>query len=415
MGIISGMIESRASLENPNVSLSDPDALAKIFGDAFISASGVNVTTDKAFGVTAIWSAVNFIASTMAALPLQLFRDISDGNSEVLKSDPLYNIVHDVVNEDRLTSYKWRKMKMTSVLSDGRGYTYIERNRGMRVKNLWPLDPSTVTPKKEDNRTFYEVRDGRSIKTYEAGEIIDIPFLMMPDGLSHRAPIKTLKNAIGLAIALEEYASRFFQNGGVPPLALKGPPASPGAVGRATAAMDDAVKQAQQQNRNVLYMPLGHELAPIGFNPENAQLTESRKFQLLEIARIYSLPPTFLQDLEFGTFSNTEQQDLQLVKHTLSQWLKCWEQEMNAKLFPIGSRGRFVEFNVDGLLRGDFKTRMDGLAQGVQNALLTPNEARAKFNGAPLLGGDQGFINSASVPIAGIGAAAGDTGDGDDE
>lgn len=152
----------------------------------------------------------------------------------------------------------------------------------------------------------------------------------------------------------------------------------------------------------MLYMPEHHELKPVAFKPEEGQLTEARLFQIQEIARIYSLPPVFLQDLSNGTYSNSEQQDLHFVKHTLTHWLELWEQELNAKLLGVGAsrRDRFIEFNVDGLLRGDFKTRMDGYATAIQNGILTMDEARVKEN-LPAKGGnaDELFVNSASVPV----------------
>lgn len=401
MGILTRMMETRASIEDPRVPISEPGVLAQLFGDAFKAASGITVTVEKALSVPSFWGGTNFISSTIAALPLQVFRLAGDSR-EAAKNDPLYGLLHDVVNEDKLTSYKWRKMQMMSVFTEGRAFTYIERNRAMRTKNLWPLDPSTVTVKRADNRTFYEVKDGGRKKIeYESGEILDLPFMLAKDGISHRAPVSTLKNALALAIALEEYASRFFQNGGVPPLVMQGPATSSGAIDRATSSVDDAIRRANDENKAVLYMPPGHELKPLAFNPEQGQLIEARKFQLQEIARILGLPPTFLQDLSHGTFSNTEQQDLHFVKHTLTQWLEMWEQELNAKL--VAGTSRTVEFNSDGLLRGDFKSRMDGYGVAVQNAIRTPNEIRQKENLPPEAGGDRLFIQSGTVPIMDMG------------
>lgn len=396
--------EQRTSLENPSISLSSPQAFSIIFGDAFKSATGIEVTVERALGVPALWAASNFISSTVASLPLQLFKTDTSGKRDLARSDPLYSLLHDVVNDDFVTSFKWRKQTMMSVLTQGRSFTYIERNKAMRPMNLWPLDPKTVTVERKDLRTRYHVQDGERKITYEAGEILDIPFMLLCDGVKHASPIATLKNAIGLAIAMEEYASRFFQNGGIPPLALNAPMASPGAIRRATAAIDDAARQAISEGRNVLYMPEGHELKPIGFKPEDGQLNDARLFQLREIARIYSIPPSFLQDLQFGTFSNTEQQDLHFVKHTLVQWLELWEQELNAKLFGARNTTRFVEFNVDGLLRGDFSTRMNGYAQAVQNAILAPDEIRGLENW-PAKGGKaaQLLVNSTLTPIENAG------------
>jgi HK97 family phage portal protein len=130
------------------------------------------------------------------------------------------------------------------------------------------------------------------------------------------------------------------------------------------------------------------------------QLVETQGFAVLEVARIYSLPPTFLQDLSRATFSNSEQQDLHLVKHTIKRWVEQLESEMNLKLFGRGSN-RIVEFNLDGLMRGDYATRMAGNAQAIQTGQLTPNEARALDNREPLPGGEKLFIQGATVPMEG--------------
>lgn len=388
------------SLENPSVSLSDPRAFDLIFGGG-LSATGIEVTQDKALSVPAIWSAVNFLSGTIASLPLELFR--RDGESRDKDTTPkLYRLLHDAPN-DEWTSYRWRKYSMTQTLLGGRSYTLIVRNRGGGVNSLIPIDPSRVTVDRRQGRTIYRVSAGErpaDTISYRAQDIIDIPFMTGMDGQSHIDPTDRLKNAIGLALALESYASKFFQNGGVPPLVLEGPFNSPAAAARASKDVAQAMIDAQRSQRNVLSMPTGHTLKPVGANPEQNQLVESRRFQLEEIARVYDIPPVFLQDLTHGTFSNTEQQDLHFVKHTLTQWLTCWEQELNLKLFGAQSNQRFVEFNVDGLLRGDFTSRMQGYATAIQNAIRTPDEVRAKENLPPKGDtADELHIQGATVPL----------------
>jgi HK97 family phage portal protein len=127
-------------------------------------------------------------------------------------------------------------------------------------------------------------------------------------------------------------------------------------------------------------MPPGHKLTQVGFDPEKGQMTEARLFQIQEIARAYQLPPVFLQDLSRATFTNAEQQDLHLVKHLIGQWTAALEGEMNLKLFGRFNGRRYVEHNLSGLMRGDFKSRIDGVARAIQTAQLTPNEARALEN-----------------------------------
>lgn len=388
---------AKRSIENPRHPVSWNGAFATLLGWSH-SAAGVTVTREVALGVPAIWAAVNFIAGTIASLPLQVFKRTDKGR-EKAERDPLYALLHDAPN-DEWSSFAWRKHAMVGVLvGGGRAYTFIERNKAGRVMNLWPLDPDRMTVRRAEGRKVYLYKDADQAKTYQASEIIDVPFLLSGDGLGHHDPVVRLRNTIGLAVALEEYASKFFQNGGVPPLSLQGPITSVQGAKRAAADITDALRQARDEQRNVLVMPQGHELKPIGVDPEKSQLVPAQRFIIEQVARMYNLSPIFLQDLTHGTFSNTEQQDLHVVKHTITQWLKAWEQEMNLKLFSARNRVNFVEFNVDGLLRGDFKSRMEAEATSIQNAIRTPNEVRDLENLPPMKGGDDLMIQGATVPI----------------
>ena len=168
---------------------------------------------------------------------------------------------------------------------------------------------------------------------------------------------------------------------------------------RARDDLELAVKKAAKENRLALTLPAGHELKQIGADPEKTQLTEMKRFLIEEIARIYSMPPTFLQDLTHGTFSNTEQQDLHFTKHTVKRWAEQFEQELNLKLFGRNASNLYVEMNLDGLLRGDFSTRMSGYATAIQNAVMTPNEARQAENRTSHERGDDLLIQGATVPL----------------
>lgn len=388
---------------------SSPD-LVKVLGlQDFLgaSASGIVVTPEKALGVPAVWAAVNFISGTIAGLPLQVYRKVGDERKRV--SGGIAPILHDAVN-DEMSSFAWRKYTFERVLTGGRAFTFIERNKAGKISNLWPLDPGETTVKMDGGRKVYVYKqDGKEIR-YSASEIIDLAFTLEADGVSHRSPIATCRDAIALAISATNYGSKFFQNGGVPPFAVTGNFQSGGALKRAADDLDAAVKKAAAEERQALTLPAGLEITPIGGDPERAQFIESKRFAVEEIARIYSLPPTFLQDLSHGTFSNTEQQDLHFVKHTLKRWIEQAEQEMNLKLFGRGAR-QYVEFNVDGLLRGDFATRMEGHATAIQHGIATPDEVRQMENRPPLEGGfgAKGYMQGAMAPMDALGAEEKDT------
>jgi len=406
--------EARSSIENPNVPISN-ERIIEYLGFGGLSESGVNVTVESALGVPAVWSAVNFIASTIASLPIKGYIKTDEGRFEFgadssVRRPPgtptgrnhaeyerqLISMLNHAPNE-YTTAFQWRKQSMQHVLTHGRSYTEILRSASGNWR-LRLLDPRNVTPPGIEGGAYvYESGDKK--REIKAGDVLDLSFSMSLDSAKHLSPINLHRDTIGLAISATRYGSRFFQNGGVPPFVLTGAFQSGGALDRASEDLQRAVKQAASKDRLALTLPAGHEIKTLGDGPEKAQLVELKRFLIEEIARIYSLPPVFLQDLTHGTFSNTEQQDLHFVKHTVSRWVRQFEQQLNLKLFGWGVDGRYVEFNMDGLLRGDFKTRMDGYAQGIQNALITPNEARAKENWAPKDGGDLLHIQGATVPL----------------
>jgi len=383
------------NLEDPNAPVSAEDFLQVMGWGEMTASAGVTVNVDTALGVPAVWSAVNFLSGTLAGLPLHVYRKTNNGRERV--NSPIETILHDTAN-DSMSSFEWRKYMYDQVFTGGRCVTYIERSRNGAIKNLWPLDPNyTRVEHRSDGKRQVRVYLHKG-QTYSASEVLDIPFMLKSNGLDVRGPISTNRDAIGMAIAASRYGAKAFQSGGIPPVVLQGPFQSGAAASRASDDVAKTTAKLAREGRSVMALPLGHEMKQIGFNPEQMQLIELQRFSIEQIARIYSLPPVFLQDLTHGTFSNTEQQDLHFVKHTLKRWIEQTEHELNLKLFPRGS-DRYVEFNVDGLLRGDFQTRMQGHATAIQNGIETPNEARTMENRPALEGGDNLMIQGATVPI----------------
>lgn len=374
------------------------------YGD-FIQFFGLNdtanlphVTIDSALTVPAVWCAVAFLSRTLATLPLHAYRNTKDGPQKI--TGKLESVVHDAPN-DGMDSFKFRQYFWQQVFTGGRGLAWIERTP-QGIEALWPMDPMSTTIKRSGFKTIYTFTDkwtGKSIE-YPAEDVIDVPFMLKSDGLCHYGPINMAAKAIQLALAMNDYGSNFFAGGGVPPLALKGPlPAGADAMNRALADVTRAIDNAKKTGKPITPIPGGYELVPVGFDPAKGQMVEARLFQVQEIARAYQLPRVFLQDLTGATNSNTEQQNLMLVQHLIGQWAQALEGEMNLKMFGRGNAGRYIEHNLDGILRGDFVARMAGLAQGVQNALITPNEGRALDNRPALKGGDDLLIQGATVPL----------------
>ncbi len=363
----SGPEQRNASIENPTVPVSAESFFA-LFG--IDSKSLPAVTVDMALRVPAVLAAVAFLSRTLAALPRHAYRATEKGAAK------LTGKVQGIVNESPNTemgAFKFWQYFWQQVFTTGRGLAWIERN-GNSFENIWPMNPNKVTIRRRGMRLFY-TSDGIE---YPASDIIDIPFMLKADQTGHHAPIHLAAKAIQLALAMNDYASGFFAGGGVPPLAMVGPLASTtDGIKRSLADVNRAIDAAKDSLRPVFPMPTGYELKPVGFDPQKGQMISAREFQIVEIARAYQMPPVFLQDLSKLTFNNAEQQDLHLVKHLIGQWATALEDEMNLKLFGRTNSKRYIRHNLDGLQRGDFKSRIEGLARAIQTAQMTPNEARA--------------------------------------
>jgi len=397
MGIFDRFIGQEArSLEDPTATNSTKDFLSVMGWGDFAAAAGVTVNVDTAMGVPAIWAAVNFIGGTLAGLPLHVYRKTDAGRERV--TEGFGASINTAVN-DEMSSFEWRKYMFEQVLTGGRSITYIERDEGGNVRNLHPVDPNGVLVERKTTSQGFPAKTYRyNQRIFKARDIIDLTFMVKANQLDPRGPIATNKDAIGMAIAASQYGAKAFQSGGIPPAVLQGPFQSGAAASRASEDVAAATAKLAKEGRPIMALPLGHELKPVGLSPEQMQLIELQRFSIEQIARIYSLPPIFLQDLTRSTFTNSEQQDLHFVKHTLKRWIEQAEQEMNLKLFGRGS-DQYVEFNVDGLLRGDFKRRMEAHATSIKNGIRTPNEVRDLENMSARDEGNDLMIQGATVPI----------------
>jgi HK97 family phage portal protein len=393
MGLVNRLLgrEGRSDpLENPTIPISSGlDAWSAFFGEIGGKTTLPPVTIESALEVPAVLAAVNFLSSTLAALPLHTYRA-----SDKVEGD-LAMLLNEAPNPE-WSSFAWRQYMWQQVFTGGRGLTWIER-AGAKPVGLWPMDPTLTTVARVRGRKVYRFE----AREYPAADVIDVPFMLRANQIDVYSPIHKGRKAIALALAMNDFASTFFGSGGVPPLALEGPlPSGNDAFKRAQSDIKRAIDLAKKAGTPFFGMPPGHQLKAIGIDPDKGQMTEARLFQIQEIARAFDgMPPAFLQDLSKGTFSNTEQQDLQIVKHNVGRRAKQFEDELNLKLFGQRRRARKVKHNLDGLQRGDFKTRSEGLARAIQTGQLTPNEARELEERPPKAKGDILYIQGATVPL----------------
>ncbi|MEA4969919.1 MAG: phage portal protein [Candidatus Pelethousia sp.] len=400
MSIFSALFKARDKPQN-RLPGSDPGFF---FGG---TTSGKAVNERTAMQTTAVYACVRILAEAVAGLPLHLYKHKADGGKEKALGHPLYYLLHTEPNPE-MTSFAFRETLMSHLLLWGNAYAQVIRDGAGRVLALYPLLPSKMTVDRTPaGQLFYEYRTDTGPVILRPQDVLHIPGLGF-DGLIGYSPIAMAKNAIGMAIATEEYGAKFFSNGANPGGVLE----HPGVVKDPKRVHEswNAVYQGSGNAHRIAVLEEGMKFNAIGIPPEQAQFLQTRKFQINEIARIFRVPPHMVGDLEKSSFSNIEQQSLEFVKYTLDPWVVRWEQAIQkALLLPSEKRAYFAKFNVDGLLRGDYQSRMTGYATGRQNGWLSTNDIREleDMNRIPAeLGGDLYLINGNMTKLADAGIFA---------
>lgn len=390
---------------------------SNIFNSIFnSSSSGKSVSQTSALSVTAVYSCVRILSEAIAGLPLHTYKRKGLNGKEKAVDHPLYLLLHDEPNPE-MTSFVFRETLMSHLLLWGNAYAQILRNGKGDVIALYPLSPGRMTVDRASNgRIYYTYStsddDNPKLKSkgqvyLKAEDVLHIPGLGF-DGLVGYSPIAMARNAIGMAMACEEYGAKFFANGASPSGVLEHP---------STIKNPDKLRESwnslfkgSSNSHQIAVLEEGLKYQPISISPNEAQFLETRKFQINEIARIFRIPPHMIGDLEKSSFSNIEQQSLEFVKYTLDPWVTRWEQSICRRLFKDSEKAEyFVKFNVDGLLRGDYQSRMNGYATGRQNGWLSANDIRELENMNQIpdeLGGNLYLVNGSMTKLSDAGAFA---------
>lgn len=364
-----------------------------IRGTDLDESAGVFVSEETALTMTAVYACVKVISESIASLPLHLYRE-SDKQKTRARDHPLYGVLHDLANEET-TSLNFREAILASVLLWGNGYARIERDMHKHVTALWFLKPQRM----EVNRDLSSGRIVYRYATEDTGETVEFSardiFHVLGfslDGIKGISPVRQARQAIGLTMATEEYGAKFFSNG-----------ARPGGVLETAGVVKDPERlraswnaqfQGSRNGHRVAVLEEGVKYHTIGIPPDEAQFLETRKFQLSEICRIFRVPPHMIADLDRATFSNIEHQAIEFVQHTLRPWIVRFEQAVYKCLLNKEERHiYYARFNVDGLLRGDYSSRMQGYAIGRQNGWLSANDIRELEDMNPIEDGDVYLVN----------------------
>ncbi|HEL1285421.1 phage portal protein [Streptococcus equi subsp. zooepidemicus] len=407
MGLFTGLFRTRDAPSNRT----SGSSYSFLMGS---TTSGKRVNERTSMQMTAVYSCVRILSEAVASLPLNVYRYTDNGGKEKAIDHSLFHLLHDEPNPE-MSSFIFRETLMTHLLLWGNAYAQIIRNGKGEVIALYPLMPDRMSVDRDKNGQLYYkyTKNNDDAPTMESGsvylspsDVLHIPGLGF-DGLVGYSPIAMAKNAIGLAIAAEEYGSKFYANGAAPSGILE----HPGTLKDPARVRDswNATFGGSSNSNKVAVLEEGMKYTPISIAPNEAQFLETRKFQINEIARIFRVPPHMLADLEKSSFSNIEQQSLEFVKYTLDPWVIRWEQALyRALLSEEEKKTVFFKFNVEGLLRGDYASRMNGYATARQNGWMSANDIRELENLDRIpaeLGGDLYLVNGNMLPLNSAGAA----------
>ncbi len=355
-----------------------------LFLDSNSTDAGVHVTPDVALTHSAVWACVTAISEAFATLPVHVKKQ-KDGTKA--GDHTVHRLLHEQPN-DFMSPAVFRTAMMTNALLWGRAIAYIDRDAAGRPVGLYPVPSCDVRAERKGGLLAYHVRQNAVKWTQlRPDEVFDLLW-MSGDGVNPLGPIQNARHTIGLSIALTRYAAKFFSNGG-----------HLGGIINTGSMPADAAKEFLASWRakytgvansfKLAALPAGMSYEAIGSDPEKGQLTDVRASQVIEVCRIFRVPPHKVHELGRATWSNIEHAAIQWVQDTLLPWAVRWEQEADRKLLLERERRRLeVKFNLDALLRADTATRYAAHRTGIESGILTQNEARRAENLPPLPGGD---------------------------
>jgi len=365
------------------------------------SDSGIRITPETALQSSVVYACVKVLAESMASLPIFVYKRNGSSREKDFKH-PLYKVLHHKPNKWQ-TSFEFREMLMGHILLRGNAYAEKEFDRKMNVVSLTPLDPSRMKVELQANgdvKYTYQKLDGTA-------RLIPEDFLlhikgMSNDGVKGFSVINSTPNPVGLALALEKHGASLFKNSANPGGLLKHPAKLSDVAHKRLKDSWNEIHQGAQNSGKMAILEEGLEWVKVGMDNTDSQMLENRKFQTEEICRMFRVPPHLIQDLSRSTFSNIEHQSIDFVQHTLLPWCKRWEEALEIRLLEEEQlETHFIEFLLDGLLRGDFLTRQNGLAVQRNNGIINANEWRALENMNPQEGdgGDVYLVQGAMISL----------------
>lgn len=362
------------------------------------AASGVPVTHESALNLTVLYACVNVLSTDVASIPREVFRRLPGDEREAAPDDVRYDLVH-TTPDGEISAFAFHRTLMGHALNRGNGYSEIQRKGNGDPTALHLLDPATTHPERKDEKLIYRLANGRTLPARDVLHIAGLGY----DGLVGYSPIAMARQAIGLGLAAESFGATFFGNGSRPSGILKVPQKlSKDARDNLRLSWEDIHGGPYRSNRLAI-LEQGADWVKQSVDPEDAQFLATRQFQVLEICRIYRVPPNKVMDLSQSHLANLEQSNLDYLMFSLMPWLICIEQEYNLKLFTAVQRKTlFVEHNLNALLRADSMSRSTFYEKMRNMGVLSTNDILKRENMNPIpaeAGGDRLFISTNLTPL----------------
>lgn len=368
------------------------------------SSTGKVVTTDESLTISAVWACVQILSNTFAIPALNLYR--KEGNiREIQHDNPIQILIHRRPNE-YMTAFNWRRTMMMAAAVTGNGYSVIKRDERTGYPTSFEfIRSSLVTPCIIEGKLWYGIQGYKS--TIPASDMIHLKWISQ-DGIVGMSPLKQAKENIGQAMAIQEYGSKIFAEGGSKRMALKTP-------GKIQAEQKAAYKKVWNEEiagvenlSKLMFLEGGSELVEIGMSPEDAQMLGVMKFKIEEICRMYGVPLHLVQSLDHATNNNIEHQGIQYVIYTMMAHYVNFEQELDYKLFP-DKTDFYTRHNTNALMRGDMKTEAEYFGKMTDIGVYSINDIRAIKDENPIPDGDAYYVQLNRIPVKDMNYKTSDT------
>lgn len=369
--------------------------------------AGVYIDGDTMLKNAVVWACVQYLTRAVGQLPWRVLRELPNGGNERAITHPVDWLIHKRPNPE-MGAMTFRQTLLAAALTRGNGYAEIQRDaRGIPIA-LWPIATDRVQPKRRDDGTlFYRVHNGGVFADVDAMNMFHVRGFPGPDGVVGLDVLSYAAGTIGWAQATELFGSTFFGEGLNPSGVIETPLGmSEEGKKQLEYELDKKLKGPGKSNKTI-FLDNNMKWTKISTEPEKAQMIEALQYQVNAICRFFGVPPHKVMQLMDATFSNIEEQNIEVVVDTIAPWCKIFEEEADYKLFGVANRqGLFTKFYLQGLMRGNAAARVAFYTGMRQNGAMNVDEIRALEDMNPLgkgKGGDLYVMQSQFVPLERLG------------